>query len=283
MCIAIVATPFKQVSDDHLLNSSLNNPDGFGFTYVREDITGVRKVVIKKSMDFNTFLRQYKRAFKNNPESPFLIHCRIATHGTVDKFNCHPFWINKDVAFIHNGVITGVGTDPKMSDTQLFNEKVLKKLPEGWRESEPIKLLLEKFLAGSKAITLDINRKVDIYNESSGHWKDGIWYSNHSYSYSKMVPSKVVYSKRKDINKTHYMCDSCQERATESEVNFFITKGEPYCFCADCVDSAYFRGTVTLSDKVNRYRYNIALNQYQYTFGYGVEEDDGFGTERFMG
>lgn len=285
MCIAIAASPFKQVPDDHLRNSADNNPDGFGFTYVREDITGVRKVVIKKSMDFETFLRQYKRAFKNNPESPFLIHCRIATHGTVNKFNCHPFRIDNETTFIHNGIITGVGVDAKMSDTQLFNEKILKKLPEGWRESEGIKMLLEKYLFGSKVITLDINRKVNIYNESSGHWKDGIWYSNYTYSYEKRatyVMTKTTYGKRKDVGKVSYMCDTCQGRFPELDITFFVSKGEPYCFCEGCVTAAYFRGIVNLSDKVNRFRYNAALNQYQYAFGY-TTEDDGLGTERFMG
>lgn len=283
MCIAIVTTPFNQVSDDHLINSALNNPDGFGFTYVREDITGIRKVVIKKSMDFETFLRQYKRAYKNNPESPFLIHCRIATHGTVDKFNCHPFRIDNETTFIHNGVIAGVGVDSKMSDTQLFNEKVLKKLPEGWGESEAIKILIEKFTLGSKVITLNVDRKVNIYNEASGHWKEGIWYSNYSYSYNKSLPVVTkYYGKRKDTTRVSYMCDSCNGRFPELDANFFVSKGEPYCYCADCVNSAYFRGIVKLSDRVNRYRYNAALNQYQYAFGY-TTEDDGFGTERFMG
>ena len=80
MCIAILAKPFHRVSDDHLKNSALNNPDGFGFTYVREDHHGIRKMIIKKTMDFDTFLRQYNRAFKNNPESPFLISFNANAH-----------------------------------------------------------------------------------------------------------------------------------------------------------------------------------------------------------
>ena len=308
MCIAIVALPFKQVSDEHLTNSSINNPDGFGFTYVREDITGVRKIIIKKSMSFEVFLRQYKRAFKHNPKSPFLIHCRIATHGTVDKFNCHPFRIDRNTTFIHNGIISGVGVDSKKSDSQLFNEKVLKQLPKGWKESKPVKMLLEKFLTGSKLAILNIDGEFEIYNESAGHWKDGVWYSNYSYSYGKSsqygrgrtttnypATTGTGYGKKKDNTsttsksdkKTFYLCDGCGTRFSDSEMNFFVSRGEPFCYCKECVTSAYFQGTVNLTDKVGKSKFNFAMNRYRYAYGYDeygrmTDEFDGTGVHRFM-
>lgn len=302
MCIAIVRRPYAEISEEALHNCAVNNPDGFGFTYVREDITGVRKLIIKKTMDYEIFIRQYRRAVKLNPESVFLIHFRIATHGTVNKFNCHPFRVNKNMTFIHNGIITGVGVDSLKSDTQLFNEKVLKVMPKGFEKVDGIKLLLEKFLSGSKLATLDIDGNYTIYNESAGHWKDNVWYSNYSYSYGKRVVTTYYGSGYGQYDTTkkgkkdrgagattaagstkslplpiHYLCDGCGIRHSEHDCTFFLSRREPFCYCKDCVTVAYFNGTVNLTDKISRAKYSRELNQYTYAYDESYQ-----GVDRFM-
>lgn len=290
MCIAICVMPGSSVSDEALSNCFDNNPDGAGFTYICTDVTGFSKLMVKKSMDYDTFLRQYKRAFKNNPESPFLIHFRVATHGTIDRFNCHPFRINKSMAFIHNGIISGVGVDRFKSDTQLFNEKVLKTLPKGWDKCLGITTLLEKFLTGSKLATLDIEGNVNIYNESAGHWKDGVWYSNHSYSYKKGLYSTATYvhtflakGKKKDdgwnkgfnggVSKkiadslVYYVCDNCLSRFSVDKCEFFLSEGDPFCFCKGCVDLAYFNNDVSFRDKITQRRYSLEINNVGSQYG----------------
>lgn len=274
MCIAILTLPYKELTDAALKNSASNNPDGFGFSYVRQDLCGVRKLIVKKTMDYDTFYRQYKRAFFHNPESVFLIHFRIATHGTVDKFNCHPFYVDKETSIIHNGVISGIGFDKDRSDTQLFNDKVLKNLGKGWQKSPAIKLLLEKFLVGSKLITLNVDNEYQIFNEEAGHWKEGVWYSNHSYSYNRVTTYRTpgalvptVYGKKKDSTEPYYLCDGCGMRQDSDGTTFFLSKGEPFCYCKDCVTVAYFNGTVNLTDKVGKRQYNRAMAGYKYGFG----------------
>ena len=283
LCIAILVRPGSNISDESLKICYANNPDGMGFTYVRTDITGVRKLIIKKTMDFDIFMRQFKRARKYNPESPFLIHFRIATHGTVNKFNCHPFRINKNMTFIHNGIINGVGVDKLKSDTQLFNDKVLKVLPKGWDKLDGVTLLIEKFIVGSKLLTLDIDGVVNIYNESAGHWKEGVWYSNHSYSYKRGAVTVYTYEptkygtkkdskwdkgttqgQRKGVSDfpVYYACDGCLSRFSEFECNFFVSKGEPMCYCKQCVNAAYFEGEVNLSDKVSNSRYSSEMRKF---------------------
>ena len=181
MCIAIYKPADKEISDDVLKICYTNNKDGCGFAYINKDHKGIKRIKIKKSMDFDVFLKQYKRAIEVNPESPFLIHFRIGTHGVRTNYNCHPFRIDDETVFIHNGVISGVGTDEKKSDTQLFNDVVLKRLPKGLLTHPTIKFLIEDFIGYSKLITLDINGSVNIYNEKKGEWVDGIWFSNNGY------------------------------------------------------------------------------------------------------
>lgn len=277
MCIAILAPAGIIVSDDKLRNSYENNSDGMGFAYISTDYVEVKRLKIVKTMDYDTFLRKYKRAVLNNPESPFLIHFRIATHGTVDKFNCHPFKINKRMAFIHNGVISGIGVDKVKSDTQVFNDNFLKTLPKGWETNKACKILIEKFIFNSKIVTLNIDGTTEIYNESSGHWKDGCWFSNNSYSYTrgsyavtivkgnkKYYPQKVAES---------YYCDDCGCKLTEFTSNFFMRKGIPVCLCQSCKTTAIFEKRIKIQDGVSKYRYlkelEEAQNFYSYTGQYG--------------
>ena len=182
MCIAIYTPAGKVLPKNILENCFENNDDGCGFAYINTSLTEKRQIFVKKTLDFDTFYRQYQRATRVNPDSPFLIHFRIKTHGPVSKENCHPFMVRDDLVFIHNGIISGVGHDKEKSDTRLFNERVLKKLPVGWEDNTGIRTLVEDFIGHSKIITMDLDGVVQIFNEEKGTWKDNCWFSNTSYN-----------------------------------------------------------------------------------------------------
>lgn len=235
MCIAILKPGSIKIPESYLINSYQNNSDGCGFAYIRTDLLGIPKLVVEKTMDFNIFLKKYNRAFKNNPESHFLIHFRIATHGTVDKFNCHPFKINKNLAFIHNGVITGLELCKERSDTQVFNDTVLKKLPKEWEKNKSISKLIEKFIGVSKLVTLDINGEYNIYNEKLGHWNEGCWFSNKSY----IAKTTVVYNNfykapAIEYGFESYYCEDCGKKLSAYNGNYFSKKKVPICLCDTC-------------------------------------------------
>lgn len=261
MCIAIFASPHTKVPEEHLLESYKSNKDGCGFAYVSTDYTGHKKIKIYKTMDYDKFLKNYNRAFKNNPESPFLIHFRIATHGTVDTFNCHPFKVNKNLAFIHNGIISGVGTDAKKSDTQMFNDVILKNLPKDFYKYEHYKLLIEKFIVGSKIIMLDVDGNYQIYNESSGHWLNDVWYSNSSYKSFKYTPT-VHKGGKKFVNNQQYqdfyLCDGCNYMHNPNKVNFYKTwTGELKCYCDQCKVAALMNGDVSQGMGISKWKYDM--------------------------
>lgn len=196
MCIAIFKPAAESISDEILKTCYQNNSDGCGFAYVNTDNNGVKKIIVKKTMDFEVFLRQYHRAVRVAPDSAFLIHFRIRTHGTTDVFNCHPFMVDDNHVFVHNGIIRGMRYDAKKSDTQMFNEDYLQQLPDGWMFSNGITKLIENTIDFNKIVVMDIDENVNIYNEKKGEWSNRVWYSNNGYkprSYVRQGSTTGVY------------------------------------------------------------------------------------------
>ena len=183
MCIAIYKKPELTIAEDTLEICAANNTDGCGFAYIKD-----QKVILHKCLDFKSHIVALRKAFKEAPESPFLIHYRIATHGDVNEFNCHPFWTREGkMVMMHNGTI--LNSTPKLndkeelrSDTQIFNDTILKLLPKSHSKSKGIKSLVENYIGRSKVVTMDYKGLITIYNEQFGNWKEGIWYSNYSYN-----------------------------------------------------------------------------------------------------
>jgi hypothetical protein len=138
---------------------------------------------------------------------PLILHFRWATHGEVNVENCHPFEL-KDGALIHNGVISGMGTSsyskyytpPKgkaceaecddRSDTREFVEDYLADM--GVSELLSAKKLIEHTIGYSKLVTIHHDGSVHIFNERSGHWRNGVWYSNDSYKPAKALSANPM-------------------------------------------------------------------------------------------
>lgn len=187
MCVAIYKPAKVSIAKKVLEACAEQNKDGCGMAYISQE-TG--EIVVFKTMHFKDFYPVYKEAFRDNKESPFLIHFRIATKGKVNEDNCHPFVIDENHVFIHNGTITPVPVDPKgeVSDTRIFNEMILKKLPNGWVVNDGIKAMVEEFIGKSKLAVLNRNGDVHLYNEKDGSWKEGVWFSNTRHEW-RLKPS----------------------------------------------------------------------------------------------
>jgi glutamine amidotransferase len=266
MCIAIYKPEEKRISEETLKECFKNNSDGCGFAYISESYTGHRKIKIKKSMTFEGFLKQYRRAIKVQPDSPFLIHFRIKTHGEISTYNCHPFRIDNEHVFIHNGILKDVTPKGKDSDTQAFNKEVLQGLPKGWMRSEAISKLIESFISTNKIVVMNIDGDVRFYNEAAGNWKDGVWYSNTSYK------PRRSYSYYRYSN-TNYKCDSCgtfnwgDQRPTP-----VILLGEPRRLCKRCREThdcleinekCYEAGLLAENDSIEQFEFDRWENPWE--------------------
>ena len=190
MCIAVVNPKAVTLKKQILQNCWDNNNDGAGILYVQDN-----KVVAKKEMnDFNVFYSYYQEAKRSGND--IVLHFRIGTSGGVNEHNCHPFHVNDDTWFVHNGMLdVVVPHNSPISDTQIFNNAFLKGLPSDFMYNDTILDLIEYTIgSGNKFIFFNEHGHWRIVNEQAGSWDLGCWFSNKSYSYSYKKPVYNNYS-----------------------------------------------------------------------------------------
>lgn len=190
MCIAILNAK-GTLSLKTFKNCWEANPDGAGLCYY----DGERIQIIKEMKSVKSLHKQYVSIREKFPAVDIAIHFRIATHGRVNSTNCHPFKVNKNTAFIHNGIISNVGTNPDFSDTYIFNETILKALPSTFIKNTAILELLGAYIGYSKIVVIS-GEFSTIINEELGHWDAGNWYSNKSYIAPKKSSAVSTYGQR---------------------------------------------------------------------------------------
>lgn len=246
MCIAIFQNAGNIISDDEFYNCWCANPDGGGFAY----ITPTGEIKVQHYMKYKKMYAAYRAAMEvHGDTSPFLVHFRIATHGSVDLSNCHPFKVNDNQVLIHNGMIPVLyDKGERRSDTRIFAEDYMRKMPDGWLDDPFMVDMVEDFITtGSKVAFLSTNTEHAGYilNQKLGHWTDGngIWWSNSSYKTCRTTatnpqsawyrPSDVKFEDPDiaDINK----CVFCDERSVYDGVCYECEtcQGccEPYEYC----------------------------------------------------
>lgn len=182
MCIAILKTKKGIITDEELENSFYNNPDGAGIAYTVKNELIIEKGIFT-AKDLIEKVRNAEKICDNN----MLIHCRIETSGNMDENNTHPFLINKNVCLIHNGILNiDVPKNSPINDTQIYINRFLKNASKfQLLKNKQIQKLIESHIGkNNKFVFLDNTGYYKIYNEKSGHWKDNVWFSNHTYEVS---------------------------------------------------------------------------------------------------
>ena len=190
MCIAVVNPKAVTLKKSILQNCWDNNNDGAGILYINNN-----KVVAKKEMtDFNVFYGYYQEAKRSGND--VILHFRIGTSGGVNEYNCHPFHIQDDTWFVHNGMLdVHVPHGSPISDTQIFNNGFLKGLPKDFMYNNTLLDLIEYSIGnGNKFIFFNEHGNWRIINEQAGTWDLGCWFSNKSYSYSYKKPTYKNYT-----------------------------------------------------------------------------------------
>jgi hypothetical protein len=181
-----VSISFQRLQEAHEAN-----PDGFGMMWAFRDSLFYYKDTQKVPF-------RYITKFSDD----IILHFRTASSGTILFDACHPHFVNDNLAFVHNGNLFefsnyfGKGRTDKLTDTQRFNNDILKKLPPGFLDHPEIRKSLEHYCKEnfSKMIFMDSGGKIDIINEPSGVWEIGCWFSNGGienyigYGYSGAYP-----------------------------------------------------------------------------------------------
>lgn len=250
MCLLIATKKEGKVSNNKLHNAWQSNNDGVGYAFVNNG-----KIEIKKFMEFKPFKNEYNQDFKRHGrKSAFLIHFRYATHGITNLTNVHPFRVNENLVFGHNGMINNVDDDKKLSDTRIFNNLVLKKLENDFLNSSALRLLISDFIGTSKLAFLDISGNINIINESLGHWDNTkkIWFSNDGYKKTNYgvtcgyainwdkgynrnyVAKNQQFQFQRDEKKDaiRLICDGCQTLYNKKE-SYYVGDSQLCKTCAD--------------------------------------------------
>lgn len=185
MCIAILNTKIGgRLPKNYIKNSWDNNNMGGGLLWNREG-----QLLTYKTYNYKQYLTKYNKLRNDNKVDSIVLHFRIATSGKDGEENLHPFLVNKNLGFVHNGVISGLG-NLKHSDTYQFND-ILKGFTHDFLECSTTKAFINNYIgSGNKLLFLDNKGKHTIINEKAGHWDEsnGNWFSNSSYeSYNDYV------------------------------------------------------------------------------------------------
>jgi len=227
MCIAILNKK-GLITKEALLNSWTANNDGAGFSYHN----GKEIVIYKEMKNFALFYSTYKEARKKYTKVPFAVHFRIGTSGLINETNCHPFKVNKNISFIHNGVIFATNYVGEYSDTYHFNKEILQQLPDNWYNSKGIIQMLSDYIGASKLVFL-IGANYLIINENMGHWFGGNWYSNNSYKQT-IISKAYTYSEPYQYTDPYKLSDKGLCECCDSYAKLLFQYDYNMYLCSDC-------------------------------------------------
>ena len=184
MCIIVLNTK-EQLSKEIIKECWQANDDGAGLMYA---ING-KLTIFKELKNFNTYYEYYTTLRNEFKKIKIGLHFRLATSGKIDTNNVHPFKINDKLVFMHNGIIDiALQKKSKISDTVVFNQKILKQLPSNFLNNRSITNLISRYIGRSKLLFMNNCGKHWIINEDLGHWdNNGNWFSNFSYCDSSFI------------------------------------------------------------------------------------------------
>jgi predicted glutamine amidotransferase len=191
MCWIGLFTKGKSFEEEKFQNAWSHNSDGAGFMYVKD-----KTVLVEKGFfDFKSFWESFS---KIGDDCVRVVHFRKTSVGDNNEDNCHPFYINDDLAFVHNGTILGIkdyqkDDEKKYSDTYLFNEKILKPLIKKSatmiHASEDVQWLISRAIDKDKMVFLNKFGRAIVLNAHQGNWLEekSIWTSSYDHNHKKYV------------------------------------------------------------------------------------------------
>ena len=184
MCVIVVMPPNKTVDFDNLLQCTYENDDGSG--WVIRTPHGLE--MYRSAKEIDSVISTFIAARAKWPNSWAVWHSRLATHGTIEDVNTHPFMVpGQDWAMVHNGILP-LSDGPfksDRSDSRILAEDHFS--GQDWATLRENKTHVERWLSGDKVVLISGPKQkggpVIIFNEKRGDWDktDDCWYSHPLY------------------------------------------------------------------------------------------------------
>jgi hypothetical protein len=152
----------------------MNNSDGAGIAWVQDNVLHIQKGYFR--------WKPLWKKLKELESFPVMLHCRLATHGSVKAENCHPFLLSNRMAMAHNGMLDIKPLAPDMTDSETFGKLILEKFTPEEMKQERVHNLLSMAVSPGKIALLDRSGEFIFLNRHLGVEFDGIWFSNDSFS-----------------------------------------------------------------------------------------------------
>lgn len=194
MCIVFIKPANFSMPENDIRAMANANPHGLGIAYADTINRGskyppINKVIVKRFIGDTA----NKYLALNLHDKQVLVHFRLATHGSINTRNTHPFIVkNNHLVMAHNGVLD-VDTRADETDTAAYIRANIKPAVEKYGPAiinQPFfKGLIERDIRSSKFVFLDSHGFVTVYNEHLGatikRAGRNIWVSNTHWEYRK--------------------------------------------------------------------------------------------------
>jgi len=187
MCLLLTKPAGVTIPKRYLKNSFANNSHGAGFVYAKDNQLFMQK-------GFTSF-RDFWKNYREHMKHPAIVHFRWASVGSKVPNNCHPFFVDTDLAFAHNGTLKTLKTEGDNSDTRQFNYDVLRVLrsqDNNFLQKYHYRFLLEGSIGSSKMAFITKEGKITILNKNLGEDHENVWYSNKDYSKKAVARTTTV-------------------------------------------------------------------------------------------
>lgn len=220
MCIAIMNSHRgADLNRKTIERCARKHPDGMSLMWFENE-----EIKMFKTLDCVDHLYAKYRQVRDMNKT-IALHFRRATHGEVSLKNCHPFWINRDMAFVHNGVIRMNEMPEDRVDTKVFRDKILRPyLDPAWAADKDARDMVGDYISPSKLVVATANPEPYFYivNQKKGFSEGANWFSNTSYRVSnenKWHPHRRwKENKKKNKNKSNRRDEGKEETRTSHTI-----------------------------------------------------------------
>ena len=175
MCLILHHPAGHTVSRRDFADISDRNPDGFGLMTAHGGTLHTARTI----GDIEQAYALYNQFAAGRAA---VLHWRYATHGAVTLDNAHPFTLTRDIAFVHNGMLSCGTPDEEASDTAHLARVLLAPIardnPAALFDADTRAVLSPLIGAGNKLAVMDNHGRVSIFNRAAGVEYRGRWYSN---------------------------------------------------------------------------------------------------------